>query len=233
MPATFVAERATLAETSAVTAHPFVPTGTLTAGNLAVVVFGVANAPAFSIADDGGNTWAFAATSANGTSCKVGIAWSVLANNLTTGNTVTVTTTSFSAGGVLWEYSGITAVSPADQIGSTSGVGNSMTGGTTGTLAQADELVIAGFVWTCTNVATFTTAPGSGYTQPSANEVMRTDPFPRAIAGMYGNVSSPNAVTPDFAETTSSTPSPTWAGVSTTFEAAAVPAGNRLRRWRY
>src|SRR4051812_22876858 len=119
MPATFVAERATLAETVAVTAHPFVPTGTLTAGNLAVIVFGIANAPAFSIADNASNTWAFAATSANGSSCKVGIAWSLLANNLTTGNTVTVTTTSFSGGGVLWEYSGVLAVSPADQTGST------------------------------------------------------------------------------------------------------------------
>lgn len=231
---TFVAERSVVQDTATATSHPFVPTGTVAAGNLAVLIFGAAGATTLGASDDAGNTWAIGKSQANGTSQTVAIAWSLLANNITTGNTVTATTSSAqSVGGALWEFSG-SAASPADQTAGTSGSGNSLSGGTTATLTQADELVIAAFAWNQASGSTVTVTPGTGYSQASASESwLGAATFQRRVTAEYMNVNATTAVTPDLAETTSGTASPAWCGATVTFMAAAVaaPDSNRLRRW--
>jgi hypothetical protein len=231
MPYTFVAERVVVQETTAALSHPFVPTATVAAGNLAVLLFGGAGAITLGASDDAGNTWAVAKQQSNGTGVTCGIAWSLLVANITTAKTVTATTSSSqTVAGALWEFTGAPA-NPADQTAGTTGTGNSMTGGTTATLSQADELVVMVLGWSAAAGAAVTTAPGVGYRQPSANESWHAGgSFNRKVSGEYGNVTATTAVTPGMDTTTVGTPSPAWAGATVTFMAA--PTGNRLRRWR-
>lgn len=234
MPYTFVAERAVVQDTATATNHPFVPTGTLTAGNLAILVFGSAGNITLGASDNAGNTWAVSKQQTNGTSHTICIAWSLLTSNITTSNTVTATTSNAqTAAGGLWEFSGA-AASPADQTAGTSGTSTTPTGGTTAALTQADELVIAVFGAGQSAGATVTVSPNAGYSQPSAGEWwLAAGTFQRNINAIYGNVNSTAAVTPGETLTISSG-TPAFAGATTTFMAAAVtdPVGNRLRRWR-
>lgn len=235
MPATFVAERKTFAEHANALTHPVVPTANLAAGNLAVLVFGALQNPTFSIADDAGNTWAFAAQVANATSNKVGIAWSLLANALTTSNTVTVTTgLSEYAMGVLWEYSGVATVSPADQTATNTGTGFAMNSAATSTLSQADELVVAGYIVPSLVTGSTLIANDAGFDNPTPGDVMLTGDnagtFYRSTGGVYGNVSATTAVTVTATQNVTNTGG--WAACAVTFKAGPVTPGNRLRRWR-
>lgn len=239
MPATFLGERAAIAEHANALTHPIVPTTNLAAGNLAVLVFGALQNPTFSIADNAGNTWAFAAQVANATSNKVGIAWSLLTNALTTSDTVTVTTgLSEYAMAALWEFSGIAAVSPADQTATTTGTGFAMNTSATLTLSQADELVIGAYIVPSLVTGSTLVANDAGFDNPSPGDVMLTGDnagtFYRSTGGVYGNVSSTSAVTVTATQNVTNTGG--WAAAAVTFMAAAAPAapsGNRLRRWRY
>jgi hypothetical protein len=223
----FVAERQQLAEVTGGGSHVFTPTGTLAAGNLAVACFAIAGAKTSSGASDtaGGNTWAVVKTQANGTSVTVFIAYSVLATQITTSNTVTLSTSGTDAGaGVLWEFSGVASGAAADQSAGSTGATTAMSSGATATLSQADELVIGAFGITA-NSKTFTA--GSGYSQPSAGEIVTSaGSFVRQLAAEYEIVSSTAAVTADG---TMSGTGVAWAGAAVTFLADLTPAAQFVR----
>ena len=116
------------------------------------------------------------------------------------------------------EFSGVVTTSPLDTtatdeaaISASSTYTASIT---TGTLAQAENVVVGIYRHSCT---THTTAPGSTYTELAESETSSFSPY----NGEYKLVSSTSAVTVDWAEATNSGGACAWIAGAAVFKAAA------------
>lgn len=144
----------------------FRPSAGTAQGNLLVLV--VSNAAAsgsifvLSVTDSKSNSWHVDVTKAASSFGSVSIISTVATAALTTGDVVTVNTLGSSTMIYqLSEFSGAVSSNWTDQVAVGSGTSTTPATGTSGTLAQATELVVAGI----TNAGSATTyTPGAGYT---------------------------------------------------------------------
>lgn len=125
--------------------NTFSPTGTLAAGNTAIIIaWANINKAASSVTDDaGGNTWTVDVTGGDGTR-NFSFISSVLATQLTTGNVITINWNPTTGGGSstfwLFEITGLSASPAYDVSAHSSGTGTALAVGPTATLSQADEI---------------------------------------------------------------------------------------------
>lgn len=185
------------------------PASGLLAGDLAVLTVATLVATLTSVTDSQGNEWEIDSAASNGATCSVAIASSVLAYELDPTATISL---GFSAVATtfdwnLEEFAG--ALSPAwfDQLASATGSGTALTSGTTPTLSQAAEVVIAAWAINSTE-ATFT--PGGSYTALAIASQTGL-----GLLGEYLIVSATTAQSPTGTAGTTGT----WAGCVATYKA--------------
>jgi hypothetical protein len=141
------------------------------AGDLIVVVLKVANSATITTASDtAGDTFSIGDNTAAVRSKYVYVA---NAAGMAAGSNITVNfSASASASAVAFAVSGIANASPVDKTNNiATGTGTSATSVSTGTLAQADELVI-GILANSTNITAF--VPGGSFTTISTSTVLST-----------------------------------------------------------
>lgn len=149
-----------------VSASSFSPANACTKGNLLVLVFGIgAGTTLTGVSDSQSNTWTVDISVANGSSCAIGIASSVLTTGLATSDTITCTGSS-SLSSVTWgvsleEFSGILAPGWTDGTASATGSTTALTCGTTAVSSVANEIVVS--AWAFANNPTSWSGNGSGF----------------------------------------------------------------------
>jgi hypothetical protein len=228
MSGVLIGERARHSSTASAATHAFVPTATIPAGSLAVIACGFSSGASATCADTKSNTWTRSITIANTATSNTAIFWSILTSDLTTSDTVTVTTgaTATVLGGSLIVWSNMDPA-PADQTATSTGTSNTtVSAGTTAALAQLEEVVVAVFCWALVAGTPPTFTPGSGYSQVSANDVFSVNnagaaPL-RGIAVEFRSVTDGAAQSPTGAMNNAGAGA-TWAGATTTFKALADP----------
>ena len=166
-----------------------------TAGNLLVVVVAAATA------DVGAPSGSWAVVGATGSGCDS-------AGMFYLANAASQSTTSFSyaggsAGGLVWiaaEFSGVVTSSPLDKGVGHSGSSNPVTSASSGTLSQADELVLVS-AYMAKDSRSFT-APSTGFTFISEMTTSGAT-NPASVLLMYETVSATTAQTGSCTDSTS------------------------------
>lgn len=215
------------------------PNRTIAVGELVVLLLGVQtpgsnNPVASSLSDNsgGGNSWQVDATAVSNLSNTVSVCSCVLAGQITSSTTITVTLSGASVSGskfalALFDVSGIASTSWRDLAGTAkTGTTTALSTTANGNTSNASEIIVG--AWTSGGTAGGSTdTPGAGYTALSGLP-LRFSGGNDTLYGVY-QIFSTTQTSPAPSDTSSTTGTIHWSGNFASYQApAAVAAGHRL-----
>lgn len=204
---------------TAVTLTQAVPVGTTIIGAIALEA-GDGTAPAVTVTDAAGNTWAATTAGLAGTTVSVRIFASTITHALSSGQTVTVATATARTrlAIILEAFDDVTG--GLDKSATNTGSGTALAAGTTTATAQANELVIGAFGYGGSPGGAFTA--GTGYTAGAEVNIAAASSN-RLVALEWSYVAAVGTQSPTGTISQTST----YAGAAATFPTSAPPPPTR------